>query len=386
MRTAHVIGGGIGGMATAGCLALGGWKVVVHERSTVLREVGAGIYLKENGLRVLERLGCFDSITAEGTRIRTSEILDRNCRPLLSRGVGGERVYTVLREHLHRELVKAALRIGVEVETGSEAVSVDPDGNLEVTGGKRYRADLIVGADGQRSVVRRQAELERSAVVLNNGSTRILTPWKAGDPADGSFEIWRGHKRVLVVPAGVNTTYICASSREDDAAAIALPFNRELWSELFPSLADTFARVDPHSAIHHAHGKVRVNGWHRGRIAIVGDAVHGQPPNLGQGAGMAIANGGSLADHLARTADIGTALADWERADRRLTEQVQQWSEQWDTFVHYWPLALESWRSAVIWSLANFPPTRRHWGRLYRGGDLSDFAQPVAAEAPRPAE
>lgn len=366
-RTVHVIGGGIGGMATAACFAQRGWNTVVHERAHDLREVGAGIYLKENSIRVLEGLGCLERIVAQGTAIRKSEILDRNGRPLLSRDISSERVYTVLREHLHRELVTSARAWGVSICTGSEVKSVTVDGLLETGDGQKHTADLIVGADGLRSLTRKQADLEVKASNLQTGSTRILLPAQAGDPLDRSFEIWRGHKRVLVVPAGPGITYICASSREDDSRATALPFDREYWTECFPSLAGLFARVDPASAIHHAHGKVRVRAWSRGKVAIVGDAVHGQPPNLGQGAGLAIANGASLVRHLESFGDTGQGLKAWERSERRMTEQIQMWSEQWDIFVNYWPIVLEPTRSGVIWTLANFPPTRRRWGRLYRG-------------------
>jgi len=366
-RSAHVIGGGIGGLAVATGLAQRGWQVVVHERADGLREVGAGIYLKENGVRVLERLECLAPIVAESTRIKGSEIHDGNDRVLLARNVGGERVFTVLRATLHRELARAAERWGVAIETGSEMRSVSPEGRLELTSGKTYQADLIVGADGMWSQTRQQIGVERKAALMANGSTRILIPWAPGDETDRSIEWWKGHKRVMIVPVGRDITYICASSRESDSRGAALPFDRDYWTEAFPWLGRFFERVDPASAIHHPHGRVRVSSWHRGKVAILGDAVHGQPPNLGQGAGMAIGNGASLVDHLERIPDVTQALPAWEASDRTLTEQVQSWSENWDHFVHRWPLAVEGWRSAAIWLLANVPATRRRWGLLYRG-------------------
>ncbi len=365
-RNAHVIGGGIGGLAVAAGLAQRGWQVVVHERADTLREVGAGIYLKENGVRVLERLDCLAPIVAESTRIKRSEIHDGNDRVLLARNVSSERVFTVLRATLHRELARSAERWGVSVETGSEVTSVTPEGRLELVGGKSYRADLIVGADGTGSLTRQQVGLEHYAKLFPNGSTRILIPWQEGDETDRSIEWWNGHKRVMIVPVGRDVTYICASSRESDTRGAALPFDRDYWSADFPWLRRFFERVDPATAIHHPHGKVRVKGWHRGRVAILGDAVHGQPPNLGQGAGLAISNGASLVDHLER-APVAEALPAWEAAGRTLTEQVQSWSENWDHFVHRWPLPIESWRSAAIWLLANVPATRKRWGLLYRG-------------------
>jgi 2-polyprenyl-6-methoxyphenol hydroxylase-like FAD-dependent oxidoreductase len=146
-KEAHIIGGGIGGLAAAGALAQNGWKVVVHERSPELREVGAGIFLKENGIRVLERLGCMPEILAHGTRLAKSELQDANGQTLLLRDIANERVYTVLRATLQQMLADAAKKLGVDVETASEVSDVSSDGRLS-KGGREYKVDLIVGADG----------------------------------------------------------------------------------------------------------------------------------------------------------------------------------------------------------------------------------------------
>jgi len=107
-KEAHIIGAGIGGLAAAAILAKTGWKVVAHERANTLREVGAGIFLKENGLQVLEELGPLDDLIAKGTRLRQSNLKDANGRSLLARDISAERVYTVLRADLHQHLSRGA--------------------------------------------------------------------------------------------------------------------------------------------------------------------------------------------------------------------------------------------------------------------------------------
>lgn len=363
-REAHVVGGGIGGLAVAGSLAARGWRVVVHERAKELREVGAGIYLKENALRPLDALGVTSELVGKGTRLTGSEIHDRRGRRLLKRTVDNERVYTVKRIDLHEALADAARKHGAQIELNSNIEFVGPDGTIEIAG-KRVRTDLIVGADGIGSTVRDRLGLTRKAVQLPNGSTRILVPRLESDRADRSIEYWRKDKRVMVVPCG-GSTYLCASSRESDARAVALPFDVDYWTSCFPELGELFARVDPLDAIHHAHGYARVHGWSSGVGAIIGDAVHGQPPNLGQGAGLAIANGYALAEQLDR-ASIPDALRLWEKVERPLTEAVQNWSYRWDGVVHGWPTFGEPARSAVVWTIGHFPLTRANWGRLYRG-------------------
>jgi len=91
--TALVAGGGIGGLATAAALAQRGWAVTVYERQDQLRAVGAGIYIWENGLRVLEALDAFDDATADDgegwRRIRHWLVCTRGLCPARGGRIGG---------------------------------------------------------------------------------------------------------------------------------------------------------------------------------------------------------------------------------------------------------------------------------------------------------
>ena len=169
------------------------------------------------------------------------------------------------------------------------------------------------------------------------------------------------------MPMTDDTLYVCASSREDDKRGTSLPIDKAYWGSAFPELGDIFARILPEDGTHFAHGEVRVRKWHTGRIAILGDAAHGQPPNLGQGAGIAISNARALAEALEKESDIELALALWEQQCVQFTRQIQNWSVGWEHFMHRWPLILEPLRSKIVLAIAKFPPTRRHWKNLYRG-------------------
>jgi 2-polyprenyl-6-methoxyphenol hydroxylase-like FAD-dependent oxidoreductase len=364
-RRAHIVGAGIAGLAIAGCLARRKWTVTIHERSPELREIGAGIGIKENSIRVMEELGCFDAILQRAHRINHTFINDRLGHNLRQTSYGAERVYTVRRRDLHRELAKSAASWGADIKLSSSVIRVSSEG-LTTSNGE-YVADIIIGADGLGSIVRTQSKLGGPAVVMNSGSTRCLVPRKPSDLADTSGEYWRGHKRVLLMPMSDDTLYVCASSREDDKRGTALPFDKSYWSTAFPELSDVFARVDSATATHFSHAEVRTRKWHTGRIAIIGDAAHGQPPNLGQGAGMAIFNAQALAQQLEDEADIELALGRWENRYIRFTRQVQNWSVGWEHFIHRWPLSLEPLRSKIVLAIAAFPPTKRHWKNLYRG-------------------
>lgn len=112
-RTAEIAGAGIAGLALATALGQHGWRVTVHERNEDLREIGAGISLRENGLQALEALGIFEQVTGEGERIRHWELYDERNRVLSAATMdANQRFFMVTRQHLHRCLVDAALAAG----------------------------------------------------------------------------------------------------------------------------------------------------------------------------------------------------------------------------------------------------------------------------------
>src|SRR5262245_53462045 len=158
-RKADVVGGGLAGMADAACLARRERDVPVHEGSSELREIGAGIFLKENSLRVLEELGCHESVMSRSHWIKHTFINDRPGHYLRRFSYGPERVVTILRAELHRELANAAAKWGARILLSSQVTRVSPMG-MVVTPSGEERADVVIGADGIRSIVRQQTGLE----------------------------------------------------------------------------------------------------------------------------------------------------------------------------------------------------------------------------------
>ncbi len=365
--TVCVVGGGIGGAATAACIASQGAQVSLMERAPQLREVGAGIFLKLNSLRVLRQLGIHQEMARQGTWIRESQLWGRDANALLKRAIGPDAVLTVRREDIHQALVQRATNEGVEITTHAEVESVDHGGIVTLKGGQQREFDLVIGADGVGSVVRESISMTRNVSPTGAGSWRALVQRRQTDPQDKVIEFWRGRRRILVVPAGPGRTYLCASSRDDDAVLSSNRFNREAWADVFPEFGELIQRVDPEGMVRRQHIKVAVHGWFKGRVAILGDAVHGQPPNLGQGAGCAIANGAALAEGLAATDDLAETLRTWEKKQRLLTEEVQSWSNLYDSVVHGWPTQLEFGRKALVRGIVMFAPTRNHWSRLSAG-------------------
>ena len=130
-RRAEIVGGGFAGLAAAAALAQRGWRVRVHERADALRTEGAGIYIYENGLRVLEALGACDEAIAGAHIAHTRETRDDRNRILSVHrwDTTASRVYSIVRQRVIDALAAAARRAGAEIVTGS-AGSGDPQGEL----------------------------------------------------------------------------------------------------------------------------------------------------------------------------------------------------------------------------------------------------------------
>jgi 2-polyprenyl-6-methoxyphenol hydroxylase-like FAD-dependent oxidoreductase len=371
-RTVAVAGGGIAGFAAAAALARHGFDVTIYEASDEPREFGAGIYLKENSLQVLDQLGISEALAAKGARLKAVRLVDEAGKRIANRDVDKERLIVTLRADLHAALRDAALDAGVELVTRRRVSGASPDGVLHFEDGDEVKADLVIGADGVHSRVRDSLGLTRVNAVLGDGATRVLIP-RQEEPY--STEYWSGQRRVGIAPASPDQTYVFIIGPEREERGRRLPLDRGYWTEAFPHLEDVFARVTDDAGVHHAHPFVLCQSWAAGRVAIVGDAAHAQPPNFGQGAGLAIAATWQLAETLAGGRDVNDGLVDWEERSRRRVDWVQRLTTAYDIAGYKWPPAFAGLRSKIFQTLSSTPSTSR-WEYYWRGG-MDAPAEPV---------
>ena len=364
----EIVGAGLAGLTAAAVLARQGFSVCVHERSSELREIGAGIYLKQNSVQVLKSLGAYESLKESGERLLIGDIRDQHNNIILRRQLEQENAYTILRGRLHRILADVALEAGVQIDTNSEVQSATAEGELTLSSGEKRRADLIVAADGVNSVVRESLGLTQRRVNLPDGATRLVIPRNNEDPSGLTIENWSGACRVGVVPCSPQDVYVFLIGPEDDSEVTAVPVDRESWKRKFPHLGYVIDRIADDVGRHDRHAYLEVKSWSAGRVALIGDAVHAQPPNLGQGAGMSMANAFALGQHLARDSDMSRALKSWENERRAVSEMVQRWSCRYGALGYRWPSPLYGLRSSTIRSIGKFGSARRKWGWLWRGG------------------
>jgi 2-polyprenyl-6-methoxyphenol hydroxylase-like FAD-dependent oxidoreductase len=351
LRHVEIAGGGIAGLATAAAFAQAGWSVRVHERGAQLREIGAGIFVWENGLRVLEAIGAYDDVTCGAERNDYWEIRDERQR-LLQSGwmMRGARLFTVLRTQLHRALADAATNAGAEIVTNSRVVGATAEGELLLEDGTRHRADLVIGADGVNSAVRNSLGLTRAVVDLQDGCGRYLIPRLPSDPVGKSLEYWNWGRRVGIVPASPDEVYVYLCCPASDIRGQASPVDHEDWIRSFPTLRSYIERVTDNGRWA-GFSDVTCTSWSKGRVAILGDAAHAMSPNLGQGACVAIQTGYALCRTLEQSRDVESGLAQWEATQRPIVDATQRFSRMYGRVGTRWPRPLLSLRSALVWAV-----------------------------------
>jgi 2-polyprenyl-6-methoxyphenol hydroxylase-like FAD-dependent oxidoreductase len=328
-RHAEIAGAGFAGLAAACALAQRGWSVRVHERGERLRTTGAGIYIYENGLRVLAALGAYEEAVKGAPFAHTREVRDDRNRVISVHRWQGSRVFSIVRQRVIDALAAAAVRAGAEIVTGSVATGASADGELVLADGRKLKADLVVGADGSNSAVRDALGLLLKRKYLVDGATRLLIAKTEQErlATDGAttVEYWSGTRRVLYTPCSETDIYIALTMLDRDEVAKATPVRKDAWRAWFPHLEPLIDRFGEQGR-YDRFDLIKLRRWSAGRVAIIGDAAHALPPNIGQGAGCAMMNALSLAVYLERNADVPTALEIWERNERPITEHTQRMS------------------------------------------------------------
>jgi 2-polyprenyl-6-methoxyphenol hydroxylase-like FAD-dependent oxidoreductase len=370
-RSVAVAGAGIAGLTAGLALAQRGMRVTIYERSEDPREFGAGIYLKENSLPILEQLGVLDRVIKDGVVLQSARIVDERQQVIVNRTFSSERMITVLRSELHNALRDAAIEAGVELVTNRAVVAARPGGALVFADGSEVSADVVIGADGVRSRVRESLGLTRSYKTMPDGATRLLIP-RQEEP--GGTEYWAGQRRIGVAPCSSTQTYVFMIGPEADSRGRRVPVDSEYWLQFFPHLGHVLERITAETGVHHVHEQVVCKQWTLGRVAIIGDAAHAQPPNLGQGAGLAIASAWELARTLAESDDVVGRLIDWERRVRPAADRVQKITTLYSHTGYYWPRPALAARATLFHWLSAVPATSRAWEFWWRGG--TDAPQP----------
>ena len=324
IRNALVVGGGFSGMAAAVELAKAGVKVDLVEIDPKWRPEGAGISISGATLRALETLGVYEQVTrsghvADGVELRAPHGVKVGEIPPLK--VAGSDVGSdagILRSELARLLAEATRRAGVDVRAGCTYEALEDDGaqvNVRFTDGTQRGYDLVVGAEGLRSKLREKLFPEAAAPryvgqvvwrALFDRPPEIVAAHHVGrrrgeggrQSGVGDAHVYVSHRDPLgEEPAGAREL----AGHHRGAAA---PVPRPPVQALIPQLTLSQTAID-----YRPLANLLVPApWNRGRVVLIGDAVHATTPHLASGAGIGIESAIVLAEEIGRARDSPSAL------------------------------------------------------------------------------
>lgn len=290
----------------------------------MLQEVGAGVGLWPNAMTALEPIGLSGKVAqltarvaGQGLRRPDGTWLMRIPGELMAKrwGAGFVLVHRAeLQRLLAAELDPAVIRLGTRftgLEDNGQAVTA------RFADGREVQADVLVGADGVHSIVR--ATLFEPAVLRYRGYTAVRSVTPAGSvplPADGTETWGRGARFGLGPTSGERiiwyaTWNAAAGGDQDGDTAARLRKIFGAWHDPIPAIIE----ATPRAALirNDIYDRRPTRTWARGRVALIGDAIHPMTPDLAQGACQAIADATTLATCLAGSRDTRAALREYQQ-------------------------------------------------------------------------
>ncbi len=341
-----VIGAGIGGLTAGIALKQAGYDVEIYDRVKDLRPIGAGISLWSNGVKVLNRLGLGEKIAKIGGlmermeyRTKTGELLnDIDLKPLIHEV--GQRPYPVARRDLQQMLLEA---FPGEVKLDHKCLGVEED-ETGVTAlfesGHKARGDLLVAADGVRSILRtyvlgEEVQPEYGGYINWNGlvsADEDLAPKK-------TWVIYVGdHKRASMMPVAGDRFYFFfdvplpkGTPANPDNYKTELKEHFQGWAKPVQALIERF---DPDAVARpEIHDVGPIDRFVKGRVALLGDSAHATCPDMGQGGCQAMEDALVLTNYLITT-NLGVEYAlkryELERKERAnaIVQKARKRAEQ----------------------------------------------------------
>jgi 2-polyprenyl-6-methoxyphenol hydroxylase-like FAD-dependent oxidoreductase len=314
-----IAGGGIGGLTLGCALSKARKPFRIFERAGELHPVGAGIALSPNALQALAHIGLDDRVRRCGWDLELADLCDSRGRllirarvPRLAAGV----TKAMTRANLQQALIE---ELGTTVQTGRAVIgykSTPRSVRVGMAEGEEVEAELLVGADGLRSSVRRAMRGDEPLRYSGQTSWRGLVTGVELNAPHRVTESWGPCQRFGIVPIGASDVYWFAVANAPAGERDEIDPRHEL-SKRF---AGWHAPIDGLLAITPPDQIIRtdifdrppINCWVDGRAVLLGDAAHPMTPNLGMGACQAIEDAVVLADALTRERSVDAALTRYQ--------------------------------------------------------------------------
>ncbi len=350
-------GAGLGGLAAAANLLEAGHDVTIYEQAPQLGEVGAGIQMSANAMHVLKKLGVADQIVSMGVKpgayvfraFDTGEEIQRFALAQEHERMHGAPYVQIHRADLHEILaakVYSLKKDSIKLNHRATHFTEDDKGvTLHFDNGEKAHGDFLIGADGLKSVVRRQIAGQVPATYTGDAAWRLTVPVEnlPKDIMEPVMSVFMGpgkHVVMYYLRAGKLLNFVGLVETDD--------VSEESWTAKFPwetlkadfvgwhEMIQTVIDRCDHNACYRwsLHGRPHVETWSTQRATILGDAAHPTLPYLAQGAVMAIEDGMVLTRALAQFPSIQDAIGAYERARQERTRKIVTQSSANRTLFH----------------------------------------------------
>ena len=352
-----IAGAGIGGLTAAACLIKRGHRVRVFEQSAALGEVGAGIQVSANGVKVLYDLGLRDELEKVVVRPKAFEFRRYDTGDLMQTmplGETHEAAFGAPYYHVHRADIHAILAAKVLaldpscITLNAKAADFSETGDsvtLMLADGSRHSGDVLIGADGIKSAIRKRIVGETPTNYTGH------VAWRATIPAerlpagimDKVVTLWcgpRNHAVIYWLCAGKVLNFVgCVEydGWEDESWTQKRP-----WADLkadyqgfHPNVQTILDAVDKDQCYRWAmNNRKPIHVWSTKRATLLGDAVHPTLPYLASGAVMAIEDSAVLARCLSGDENITAALDRYQRNRAERTARIVNESTEHGSLYH----------------------------------------------------
>ena len=334
---AIIVGGGVGGLATALALEKIGLDYVVLEKSPEIREVGSGIVIGSNGTNCLKALGVGNKFEEKAVSVNKFQFQDHKGSILSETDISdfkkqyGATISVIHRSDLIGVLLQSVKPEKIFLNSKVQFFSENPEGiTVQLASGESHRGDLLIGADGLHSAVRKSLPGHRK-------------------PRYAGYTCWRGivsisHNTLLqgvgisgmgsgaqfgLLPFRKNEIYWYVAKRGESNASKELQIEnlKTTVSVDLTSIKDIIEQTPTSCIIRNDIFDLAPRKfWGESHCTLLGDAAHTATPNLGQGASMALEDSLELAHSLLKHSDIETALRSFERLRYKRTADMVQMS------------------------------------------------------------
>lgn len=385
-----ILGAGIAGLATAIFARRQGLKVELYERADVPQIADHLIWIAPNGMQLLSQLGLAEDLLKRAVAQEGMIFSNRLLKPLMTlhgsalRRSCGFPIVALRRHDLWHALNRLWLREGGVTHYGVRLDTIKAcESHVELyvsDATSPITAAWLIGADGMGSAVR--SHIAPSARIAYQGIRTWLGQAKTPIAAryiGQTIEAWGSGTRFVLTSLDGELVYFSALERPDayesngaPISANTLPRLQTLFSEYHYEVSEVLAAAEPASLIRCNFGVVvDIPTIHRGRLALVGDAAHGMPPNMGQGASLALEDALWVTHELAKRDDPASAFGAYARARQARVAEMRRLANAMNDL--FQPRSW--WAQTLRDTIAPLVPDRL---TAYRMGEMYQAAVPTS--------